>query len=177
MPWSLIVLFTACVDRSNSPGEFLSPPSSEMSFNHNTDAKGKVALDRIAVFLDEDEVTDQVSTLKKTPTTAVNSDDDGLLGIENGTFKWNAVIEKKDGAESAKSKKAKLPSTSSDTTIAASEEGSDTDTNVEIADHQFELRDISVIFPPGKLSCITGPTASGKTALLVSTTYMGVFDV
>ena len=31
----------------------------------------------------------------------------------------------------------------------------------------FELRDISVRFPPGELTVVTGPTASGKTALLV----------
>lgn len=35
-------------------------------------------------------------------------------------------------------------------------------------DHRFELKDISVRFPEGELSVITGPTASGKTALLVS---------
>jgi hypothetical protein len=34
-------------------------------------------------------------------------------------------------------------------------------------DVRFELRDINIVFPEGKLSVITGPTASGKTALLV----------
>lgn len=34
------------------------------------------------------------------------------------------------------------------------------------ADRRFELRDINVIFPSGQLSLVTGPTASGKTALL-----------
>lgn len=33
-------------------------------------------------------------------------------------------------------------------------------------ERQFELRDINIIFPPGELSLVTGPTASGKTALL-----------
>ena len=32
---------------------------------------------------------------------------------------------------------------------------------------EFELKDISVKFPEGKLTIVTGPTASGKTALLV----------
>ena len=31
----------------------------------------------------------------------------------------------------------------------------------------FQLRDLSISFPSGKLSVVTGPTASGKTALLV----------
>jgi energy-coupling factor transporter ATP-binding protein EcfA2 len=37
----------------------------------------------------------------------------------------------------------------------------------ENMDHRFELRDLNVRFPESKLSLITGPTASGKTALLV----------
>ncbi|KAG8838938.1 hypothetical protein FRB91_007306 [Serendipita sp. 411] len=36
----------------------------------------------------------------------------------------------------------------------------------DTAERRFELRDINVIFPPGQLSLVTGPTASGKTALL-----------
>jgi thymidine kinase len=32
----------------------------------------------------------------------------------------------------------------------------------------FELQGISVRFPTGKLTLVTGPMASGKTALLVS---------
>lgn len=39
-------------------------------------------------------------------------------------------------------------------------------TTSAITERQFELRDINVIFPPGELSLVTGPTASGKTALL-----------
>lgn len=44
------------------------------------------------------------------------------------------------------------------------------DTSVDLADptdHRFELRDLSIRFPEGELSVVTGPTASGKTALLV----------
>jgi ABC-type multidrug transport system fused ATPase/permease subunit len=33
-------------------------------------------------------------------------------------------------------------------------------------ERQFKLKDINVYFPPGQLSVVTGPTASGKTALL-----------
>jgi ABC-type multidrug transport system fused ATPase/permease subunit len=39
-------------------------------------------------------------------------------------------------------------------------------TTSAITERQFELQDINVLFPPGELSLITGPTASGKTALL-----------
>ena len=34
-------------------------------------------------------------------------------------------------------------------------------------DRKFELRDLNVVFPHGELTVVTGPTASGKTALLV----------
>lgn len=131
----------------------------------------KVALDRIAVYLDEEEVTDQVSTLKKANAGPSSHDsDDSLLGIENGSFKWNAVNAEKEkekaDAKANKNKKGKVSTPPSEATTAiASDPGLDAD--AEPADHQFELRDISVVFPEGKLSCITGPTASGKTALLV----------
>jgi ABC-type transport system involved in cytochrome bd biosynthesis fused ATPase/permease subunit len=39
---------------------------------------------------------------------------------------------------------------------------------VATAERHFELKDINVLFPPGKLSVITGRTASGKTALLLA---------
>ncbi|KAF7321090.1 ABC bile acid [Mycena chlorophos] len=42
------------------------------------------------------------------------------------------------------------------------------DKNEDSTDHRFELRDLSVVFPEGKLSVVTGPTASGKTALLMA---------
>ena len=62
-----------------------------------------------------------------------------------------------------------MSSVSSDTIMETSLE-----TNGE-SDHQFELKDISVKFPDGKLTCITGPTASGKSALLVSFVSLPVF--
>ena len=119
--------------------------------------QAKVSLDRIATFLEEDEVTDQVSTLKRSnsgPPTLDGDDGDSGLGIENGTFKWNEV----------EGKNKTLNSTSavgSHTRMAAGPE-------VEEPDHHFELKDIDIKFPEGQLSLITGPTASGKTALLVS---------
>jgi excinuclease UvrABC ATPase subunit len=87
------------------------------------------------------------------------------LGIENGTFTWNAVEEEK-----SKEDEPKVKTTSSEVTVA--ETGSES--IEESADHRFELKDITVNFPDGKLSCITGPTASGKTALLVCFMPLGV---
>ncbi|KAG6905629.1 hypothetical protein DXG01_001538, partial [Tephrocybe rancida] len=144
-----------------------------------------VALNRIAVYLDEDEVSEQVSSLKKDaaqPTTeapsANNADEEGL-GIENGSFKWNEVeVPKADpeGADKGKDKDGKTsPSVDETATIVEGEtqvllgEGmSDTAAPEVDMDHRFELRDINVLFPEGELSVITGPTASGKTALLMA---------
>lgn len=108
-------------------------------------------------------MSDQVSSLKKSRSgpSLAGEDDDGL-GIENGSFKWNEVEESKDQQKP-------------DLKTSTSSLGDETDTAVgtqsnieEPTDHHFELRDISVSFPEGELSVITGPTASGKTALLVS---------
>ena len=89
------------------------------------------------------------------------------LGIVHGSFKWNAVEEK------SKSDKANVKMTSSEDNIT--EAG--LEPNGESMDHQFELKDISVKFPDGKLSCITGPTASGKTAILVGFVSLAVLKL
>ncbi|KII83783.1 hypothetical protein PLICRDRAFT_702353 [Plicaturopsis crispa FD-325 SS-3] len=116
-----------------------------------------VALNRIATFLGEDEVSEQISSLKK-PRNAPSADNvhDEGLGIENGTFKWNEieVTQEKDSKDKGKNKSA---STASEETAVEEPTG-----------HRFELKDISIKFPEGKLTCVTGPTASGKTALLMA---------
>ncbi|CDO68601.1 hypothetical protein BN946_scf184996.g32 [Trametes cinnabarina] len=138
--------------------------------------QSKVALDRIAAFLDEEEVDEQVSTLKKGRVPPSEESDEGL-GIVNGTFKWNEVEEKKEndkgkgkdtgkkkgnGANSGEAGSLALDdaSTIADSASAMASHGS--------GDHRFELKDITVMFPEGKLTLVTGPTASGKTALLLA---------
>jgi len=83
--------------------------------------------------------------------------DDGL-GLENASFKWNEVEEtaEKPNDESSNNPVPETPVSDVDSTLLS-----------ENMDHRFELRDINVRFPEGELSLITGPTASGKTALLV----------
>ncbi|KAF7346860.1 hypothetical protein MSAN_01825400 [Mycena sanguinolenta] len=95
----------------------------------------RVSLHRVGVYLDEAEVSEQVSTLKKDRSAPVSPEwEDDRLGFGNASFKWD---ESED-----------------DTTSAV--------------DHQFELKNLSIIFPEGKLTVVTGPTASGKTALLMA---------
>ncbi|KAJ7742770.1 hypothetical protein B0H16DRAFT_1423196 [Mycena metata] len=109
-----------------------------------------VALNRVAVYLAEDEVgTQAVSSLKHDSSRpSVDGVDEGL-GFENASFCWNQAV---------------TPSTSSNPPNASSVLHTDDDAE----NHRFELKDLSVLFPQGKLSVITGPTASGKTALLLA---------
>lgn len=138
-------------------------------------------MDRISTYLDEEEVDEQVSTLKKGRTPPSTDDDEGL-GILNGSFKWNEIEEKKDdkAQDTAKdtggrkfwswSRKSRAQSQAplDDTETAVDSQSTAGSVTNGSGDHRFELRDITVMFPEGQLSVITGPTASGKTALLVS---------
>lgn len=145
-----------------------------------------VSVSRIDTFLNEPEVDDQVSTLKK---PASSPSDEGAsepspLGFKHASFKWNAVEEKKDEKDTDKKDKKKanhgkngtiegLPEISVDAGASAEGEGG------EAADEerQFELQDLDVVFPDGELTVVTGPTASGKTALLVRSLYALSHDV
>ncbi|KAI0634339.1 multidrug resistance-associated ABC transporter [Trametes polyzona] len=134
----------------------------------------KISIDRIATFLEEDEVDEQVSMLKK---GHVNPSEDGEvgLGIINGSFKWNEVEEKKPDGKSKDAAKAadKSVATSSPTGAGPSGETSNIAESASsrasnAGDRRFELKDVSIMFPEGKLTVVTGPTASGKTALLLA---------
>jgi len=104
-------------------------------------------------------------------------EDEEGLGLENATLKWNEVVDVEKQKEWDKTKNGVLsPSASSDIpSITFSNDDVETaaasDTGSLLAgletDHKFELRDITVRFPEGQLSVVTGPTASGKTAILV----------
>ncbi|KAF8208888.1 hypothetical protein K438DRAFT_1813082 [Mycena galopus ATCC 62051] len=120
----------------------LNVPLSIVPFMISELLQAGVALSRITKFLEEDEVSDEVSALKIKP---IEEDESVTLGlaIENGSFKWNEVAK-----EMAKDNK---------------DEPSEIETPEET---RFELRDILISFPEGKLTCVVGPTASGKTALL-----------
>lgn len=115
-----------------------------------------MALKRISVYLDEDEVTEQVSSLKK-DLSAKREEENPGLGLSHAVLKWNEITEN-DKDKSKDKGKNTSPSPTSDTS---------SETVAEPLDHQFELRDITVQFPEAELTVVTGPTASGKTALLV----------
>ena len=122
-----------------------------------------VTLKRIGVYLDEEEVTDQVSSLKKDSSEPYLSGNDEGLGLEGATLKWNQVVEVVD--------KENQKSPASPTTSLVADETStvvDSESIGDNGDRVFELRNVTVRFPEGELTVVTGPTASGKTALPVS---------
>ena len=134
----------------------------------------RVAMQRIETFLSEDEVGPQVSTLKE--DTRKEFSDIMVLGLESASLKWNAVEEKEEFGDNKKLKSkdnGMKPKDHAQRDIEAAvadrlqADISQAGTEVAEQDRMFELRDISVVFPDGALSVITGPTASGKTALLV----------
>ncbi|KAL0952989.1 hypothetical protein HGRIS_007200 [Hohenbuehelia grisea] len=137
-----------------------------------------VALNRIATYLDEEEVTEQVSSLKKARSQPhdIDNDDGEGLGLAKASFKWNEVEERgkdSDGTAKAGDRAASESSEISsndetETVVAQSDTASLTPSVTSIQDHRFELKDLSVVFPEGQLSLVTGPTASGKTALLMA---------
>lgn len=123
----------------------------------------KVAIDRITKFLSEDEVDGQVCSLKPAPAHVAEVYD--VLGIERGVFKWNEVEEKDlDEDKKGKGKHTDATIIPADIVVEADRASLASDT----ATQRFELRDISVRFPEGKLTVVTGPTASGKSALLLA---------
>ena len=123
-----------------------------------------VTLKRISVYLDEQEVTDQVSSLKKDCSKPYLLGNEEGLGLECATLKWNEVVEVE---EKGNQNKLSSSSTSSMETDVASTV-CETESIGDLGDRVFELRDVTIRFPEGKLTVVTGPTASGKTALLVS---------
>ncbi|KAG8689189.1 hypothetical protein FRC11_003875, partial [Ceratobasidium sp. 423] len=115
-----------------------------------TTMQAGVSLSRIAAFLSEEEVPDVVSSLKGTPQLAAAQGDQ--MRIVDGSFVWNSsVIQSAEGQEQ------------SARTLSFEDDESDNESEI-----RFELLDVDLAIPEGKLTLITGPTASGKSALLMA---------
>lgn len=74
------------------------------------------------------------------------------IGFEGATLQWNS------GKQSESVPASSQSTSGSDTTLTPSSEPAP----------RFQLSNLSVQFPLGKLSIITGPTGSGKTAMLTA---------
>ncbi|OWZ59696.1 ATP-binding cassette transporter [Cryptococcus neoformans c45] len=115
-----------------------------------------VSVQRIEDFLAEDEV----SSLKRSGT---QNDEPTKIGFENASFRWNTG-KQSSSSETIEPSKGKQPSSEP----APLDDSVLTDGSTIVEDTYFTLSDLSINFPIGKLSVVTGPTGSGKTALLVA---------
>ena len=109
--------------------------------------RSKIVLGRIQRYIDEDEVDGQIPSLEE--DTEGQGSQEGL-GVIGGSFKWNEVEEKgdKDRGKVAESSASNAELNAPSTFAGAAPE------------RRFELRDISVIFPNGQLTVITGTVCS-----------------
>ena len=89
---------------------------------------------------------------EKTAPTAFNATL-GILGKAN--FIWNTI---------------EIPKSKTVVSKPANGGGRDSPTGSDASSDEprFELRNVNIIFPEGQLTLVTGPTASGKTALLLA---------
>ena len=110
-----------------------------------------------------------MSSLKKDCSEPYLFGGDEGLGLECATLRWNEVVEvMKKGKQLDYNK----PSSSSTNSLEIDEASTVVDAESIASgdrdDRVFELRNMTIRFPEEELTVVTGPTASGKTALLVS---------
>jgi len=119
--------------------------------------QARVALERLSTFFNEEEVDSFVSSLKQPPPTPPSdsiSIEIPTLGITGGArLMWNSVEQ---------------PDPNPKITIVTSADNGDETFESPVDERRFELKNIDIIFPPGKMTLVTGATASGKTALLMA---------
>ncbi|KIO27861.1 hypothetical protein M407DRAFT_22914 [Tulasnella calospora MUT 4182] len=124
-----------------------------------------ISLDRISVFLQEEEVSDYVSTFKCLVLTNPPTSDETKIGFTGGAcFIWEKAKEKRDTIGKGMGK-GKMKRKASIPVFTATGEG---EPSTSMTEAQFELRDVDVLFPVGKLTLVVGPIASGKSALLMA---------
>ncbi|KIJ51976.1 hypothetical protein M422DRAFT_202944 [Sphaerobolus stellatus SS14] len=122
----------------------------------------RVSFERLETFLNEDEVAPEVSSLHESHSqNHISTVVDQLGIIDNASFVWNSVDEN-DSPSAGKTV------TSTSDTASSTEHGPSDSLSVNGTQKRFELKDINVLFPEGKLTLVVGPTASGKTALLAA---------
>ncbi|KAJ2602288.1 Transporter of the ATP-binding cassette (ABC) [Coemansia sp. RSA 1286] len=147
----------------------------------------KVSLDRVAKFLSEEETPKyELSKItRKAREVAVHGDRRPSfaevvgatdIGFINACFSWkSAAVAASSSAMTTTSVTATAVGSTDDVPAAAGETtpllSADMVANANIAAasaSNFELSDLTVSFPVGKLSIIAGPTGCGKTSLLMA---------
>lgn len=124
--------------------------------------------------MNEEEVDEQFSSLKIAVVHHQRNSDNGTteFGLRNASFVWNSVVEY--DVEEPNDIRTVEDRNQHYTGDVTGGEGVSTSNLSLVAGgttynegKRFELRNLNITFPPGKLTVVTGPTASGKSALLV----------
>ncbi|KAK4053631.1 hypothetical protein OIO90_003870 [Microbotryomycetes sp. JL221] len=130
-----------------------------------------VAVQRLEAFFKEPEVEAWASGLKEDEVTNESDQLDGKrVAIVDGYFKYQDMTTGASASETTPAKADTIATKlqSSDSVAHSQEE----DTNEHAADEEeqdpFALRDISIEFPVGQLTLVSGPTGSGKTSIFLA---------
>ncbi|KAF8581299.1 multidrug resistance-associated ABC transporter [Ramaria rubella] len=152
--------------------EMIRRPLGILPYAMVTLAQAKVSVDRLNKFFNEGEVPVDVCGL--TRPTIIEPEE---VKIEHGSFKWVSNGSDKSAEKDAdKYMTSSVPATvlqanenalTEDDTTATASVSTRTAVNSE-GEPEFELKDINVTLAQEKLTVVTGPTASGKTALLMA---------
>lgn len=123
-----------------------------------------VSIERLEAFLKEPEVESWVSALRPDDeATCVSL----AVSMTDATFRYQDITTKATPTAAAVGKKnvgvAPVIEAVQGSALVAAEEASANDEE----EQRFELRDINVDFPIGKLSLIVGPTGSGKSSMFL----------
>ncbi|GMK54458.1 hypothetical protein CspeluHIS016_0110440 [Cutaneotrichosporon spelunceum] len=141
-----------------------------------------VSVKRTQDFFEEGEVPDWVSSLKSHDNGPID-DSKNKIGFKNATFKWITGAKIEPAAENGAAAPPLIEITDADADADTSGgANASTDANVgnahdveSIESAVFELSEITIDFPAGKLSVVSGPTGAGKTAILVG--LLGEMDL
>ncbi len=149
--------------------------------------EAKVSLDRIAAFLQEDEVEPWVSGLADDAPRAKAASP--RVAIVGGSFRYDEVDANSDAeiqvgaaqlrvsagedpvrAPLEEAAAGPLAEATAETPLLADDgQTAEAAAAPEVeAEDKFELRDVTVEFPLGQLSLVCGPTGSGKTSLFMA---------
>ncbi|KAG0049393.1 hypothetical protein BGZ83_005801 [Gryganskiella cystojenkinii] len=128
-----------------------------------------VSLKRMHKFLLEEELIRDTTVTKMEPKACSTSSSSPTIGFVNASYIWPNKEHTKDEG-TVKTPKTltwtqKIKRRISRTPAIVIEEPT---AEVEAVQERFQLKNISIDFPVGKLSVIVGPTGSGKSALLLA---------
>ena len=114
-----------------------------------------------------------MSSFKRHEVPSAKSPEANRVGFDHATLRWNAGSK----SESEEAKKDAEPAPASTTPAVVVSPVTEEGNNVpeEEPERIFELSDIKVDFPVGKLSVVSGPTGAGKTAILIG--LLGEMDL